>query len=447
MSTTTELHSVEFEQAICGALMTDPHCYPEIEATGLTSGDFRSPSRGVFFDWLVLRITEGLPVEMSIVVEELMSRTDKARFPGWKEVSAMPDRAFSYNAGHYAERLVALSFQRRGLAALATLQGDFARPETPSIDLLARAERTLQSLAGGVGGRSEWTTGNDLATLMWTDIQARIEARKAGAVVGMPWGLEEIDRDNPPMSPGRMYLLAARPGMGKSSLALQILQTAVARGEAVALFNLEMEEDGVGRKLIALATGLPTAPLRDGDLSDADVRRAQGGLAAMSQWPLYLDTTPAQSIERIASKARRLASQLRHTDTPLKLLMVDYAQLIRSEGLNSQDKLAAVSQGLLELGKELQVPVVALAQLNRKCEDRTDKRPHLADLRGSGQWEQDAHAIVFLYREAYYDALCGHNETEFIVAKWRDHETGTQRISWNGSTQRFGVVRPRAVAK
>ena len=235
--------------------------------------------------------------------------------------------------------------------------------------------------------------------------------------------------------------------MGKSSLALQIIQAALARGEAAGVFNLEMEKDGVGRKLIALATGLPTAPLRDGDMSEEDVRRAKRGLAAMSQWPLYLDTTPALTIERIASKARRLASQLRHTDTPLKLLMVDYAQLIRSDGLNTQDKLAAVSQGLLELAKELQIPVLALAQLNRKCEDRTDKRPQLADLRGSGQWEQDAHAIVFLYREGYYDALCGHNDTEFIVAKWRDHQTGTQRITWNGSTQRFGVVRPRAVAQ
>ena len=427
--------------------MTDPHCYPEIETTGLTAADFHSLSQRRLYSWLVERIGAGLPVEMAILVEELMTRTDRAQFPDWRAVASMADEPCSYNAGHYATRLVALGFQRRGRAALASLQADFARPEISPVDLLTRAERTLQGLAGGVGGCSDWTTGNDLATLMWADIQARIEARKAGLVVGMPWGLEEIDRDNPPMSPGRMYLLAARPGMGKSSLALQIIQAALARGEAAGVFNLEMEKDGVGRKLIALATGLPTAPLRDGDMSEEDVRRAKRGLAAMSQWPLYLDTTPALTIERIASKARRLASQLRHTDTPLKLLMVDYAQLIRSDGLNTQDKLAAVSQGLLELAKELQIPVLALAQLNRKCEDRTDKRPQLADLRGSGQWEQDAHAIVFLYREGYYDALCGHNDTEFIVAKWRDHQTGTQRITWNGSTQRFGVVRPRAVAQ
>ena len=167
----------------------------------------------------------------------------------------------------------------------------------------------------------------------------------------------------------------------------------------------------------------------------------------MAEWPLFLDTTPGQSIERIASKARRLASRLRHTDTPLSMLMVDYAQLIRSDGDSTTDRLAAVSQGLLELSKELQVPVVALAQLNRQCEQRMDKRPMLSDLKGSGQFEQDSHAIIFLYRDKYYNPMSEHDDTEVIIGKWRDHKTGTVRVRWQAATQRFGRLTPRMVSR
>ena len=117
--------------------------------------------------------------------------------------------------------------------------------------------------------------------------------------------------------------------------------------------------------------------------------------------------------------------------------MVDYAQLIRSEGRSTEEKQSGVSQGLLALAKELQIPVLALAQLNRDCEKRADKRPQLSDLRGSGQWEQDAHCIAFIFREAYYNPMCGHNTTEMIIAKFRDHKTTTLYLKFTPETQRF----------
>ncbi len=450
------LNPKTFEHRINGILLADPHCLAEIEGTGLVASDFNNPAHGRLYDLLRQRIKTGKSVELYAVMEALGPKANGHQYPGLTEIAQLGDDVSSMFAGDDAREIVEAAFKRRAVRSLADLGEKFRRHGASVHDLLADVERELGRIAGGVGGASTWTTGDDLARLTWADIKARHEARKTGEVIGMPWGILELDRALPdpvtgdemafpPMQPGRMYLVAARPGMGKSSMALQILQATASSGNAVGLFNLEMEKDGVGRKLTALATGLPTGLMRDGIVTEADMRRAHAGCAAMAEWPLFLDTTPGQSIEKICSKARRLSSRLKHTDTPLSMLMIDYAQLIRSEGDSTTDRLAAVSQGLLELSKELQVPIVALAQLNRDCEKRMDKRPQMSDLRGSGQWEQDAHAILFLYRDAYYNPMCGHEDTEVIIAKWRDHRSGTVRVKWNASTQRFGMTAPRAV--
>ena len=452
------LNPTAFERRINGILLIEPDSLAEMEGTGLTAADFHSAAHGRLFGWLRKRIKAGKTVEPYAVIEALADKADGNKYPSLTEIVGLSDDVSSLFVVQDARVIVEASFRRRAARSLTELLDKMKRSDASASDLLADAERTLGKLSGGVGGESSWMTGDDLAALTWADIVARSKARESGEVIGMPWGVDELDNALPdpvsgedmafpPMQPGRMYLIAARPGMGKSSLALQILQATAAAGGAVGLFSLEMEADGVGRKLAALATGLPTGLMRDGLEAEHDLARAHAGCAAMAEWPLFLDTTPGQSIERIASKARRLASRLRHTDTPLSMLMVDYAQLIRSDGDSTTDRLAAVSQGLLELSKELQVPVVALAQLNRQCEQRMDKRPMMSDLRGSGQWEQDAHAILFLYRDAYYNPMSEHTDTEVIIGKWRDHRTGTVRVQWEASTQRFGRLTPRMVSR
>tara|TARA_R110000851_G_scaffold292498_1_gene447034 strand:- start:254 stop:940 length:687 start_codon:yes stop_codon:yes gene_type:complete len=225
--------------------------------------------------------------------------------------------------------------------------------------------------------------------------------------------------------------------MGKSSLACQVLLSAAQRGESTAVYQLEMEADGLGRKLLSLISGVPTAVMRDGTMTGDEWDKTRAALSELSQLPIHLDTKPAQSIDMIASKARRLATRLQREGKPLRLLVIDYAQLIRSEGRSTEERLSGVSQGLLALAKELQVPVLALAQLNRDCEKRADRRPQLSDLRGSGQFEQDAHAILFIYRDAYYNPMCGHNNTEVIIAKFRDSKTRTLYLKFIPETQRF----------
>lgn len=451
-----QLKSTEYECNLLGSLMIDPALLDEVEGTGLKAGDFIDPRRGRLFAWLTARIRAGDPVSMIFAVEEIGRRSDARQYPDLADIARYGDNAETLFVEHVARQIVGLSFKRRGAALLRNLLAQFARSESEPHDLLSTAERALQRLAGGMTGDTSWSTGNDLAELMLADLIARDKAAKSGETVGVPWGVDALDRREldafsrlsrvvPAMEPGRLYMLAARPAMGKSSLVIQVLLGAAQEARSTALFNLEMERDGVGRKLISLLSGVHTAPMRDGTMTDREWAAARHGLAKLSDLPLFLDTTPAQTIEQISSKARRLAARLRNEGRPLQLLAVDYAQLLRCEASSSEQRNAAVSQGLLALGKELGVPVLALAQLNRDCEKRNDKRPQLSDLRGSGQWEQDAHAICFLYRDAYYNPMCGHNETEFIIAKWRDFRTGTIRLDFQPATQRFGLPQPRAV--
>ena len=235
-------------------------------------------------------------------------------------------------------------------------------------------------------------------------LQARKEARDRGEVVGMPWGIDDIDNDPglPTIRRKKLYLVAARPAMGKTSLMLEVVRKQLEAGSPVGVQSLEMEEDSLADKLIGLQADYSTAKLRDGCIDDSDWSDIFAACDAMSQWPIYLDTVPDRTITQVRSRFRQLAARLAHQGTPLGLIVVDYAQLLRADGGNMEERLAEISRGLLAMAKELNVPVIALAQLNRACEQRVNKRPIMSDLRGSGQFEQDANAILFIYRHEVY---------------------------------------------
>ncbi len=442
------LKSKRWECDLLGCLMLEADTLADMQGAGLTAADFTCPRRGRLFAWLAARIDARKPSDMISVVESIALRSDRADFPSLSDVSGYSDDCSPILAAHNAGELVGLSYRRNALQELTALVEAY-RQETEPDGLQAKAEQVLSGLARGTGSASTWTDGDDLARLLYDDLRARQTAHRDGRPLGVAWGIRALDRRErdpdtgrsapvlPAMEKGRLYLMPARPAMGKSSLACQVLLSAAKRGESVGVYNLEMEADGIGRKLLSLLSGVPTAVMRDGSMNADEWSRTRSALSELSTLPIHLDTKPAQSIDMIASKARRLATRLQREGKPLRLLVVDYAQLIRSEGRSTEERQSGVSQGLLALAKELQIPVLALAQLNRDCEKRADKRPQLSDLRGSGQWEQDAHAIMFIFREAYYNPLCGHNTTEVIVAKYRDHHTTTLYLKFTPETQRF----------
>lgn len=228
-------------------------------------------------------------------------------------------------------------------------------------------------------------------------------------------GLSDLDRRLIGWRPGRLYVVAARPGMGKTGFALTTLSAAGATGARCLLFSLEMDRVEVGMRLVAGLTGISAQAIEARALGEEQLARVAGALGVVEQWPLLVSDLPGEHIAAIKGKARRA-----HAESPLDLIVVDYLQLAEADGEGRVQVVGAVVRGLKNLARELRVPVVALAQINRNVEGRASKVPMLSDLRESGEIEQAADSVLFLHRPDYYDAEDSPGVTELIIAKNRN---------------------------
>lgn len=282
-----------------------------------------------------------------------------------------------------------------------------------------------------------------------------------GGVTGFSTGFVELDRRTSGMHKGDLYIVAGRPGMGKTSFVLNLAANVAApklvssgvpgapavekSGDGVAFFSLEMPREQLASRLLASEARVNMANLRSGQVSADDWNKLTEAAARMGRIPLWLDDTPAISLLDLRAKLRRLQAELRrHPDGPkeLGLVAIDYLQLMSGrKGVNSREQeISEISRGLKQLAKEMAVPVIALSQLNRSVETRNtkDKRPQLSDLRESGAIEQDADAIMFIYRDEYYFEDSPHKgQAEVIVAKQRNGPTGTVRVKFTEQYTRF----------
>ncbi|MEL6348452.1 MAG: DnaB-like helicase C-terminal domain-containing protein [Myxococcota bacterium] len=443
-----DLHSVDLEHGLLGDIVeTEGRILAALEDAGLRAGHFYRTGHGRLYSALSDRHRRGLPVDYESIGVWSTTLTDgQADAYGGRETIAQlgryRDRA--HLAVPHALQVIELAQRREARDLGLKIARMAADTQIDAATMLAEVERRTVALSNSRARPSEWTTGPVLARRALTAIQARAKAREAGEALGLSWGVPELADKIPPLRARKLYLLAARPGMGKSSFALGVARSALKAGSSVGIFSLEMDGESIADKLIALEADFPTARLRDGDIGAdwADVRQAAESLAG---WPIYLDDRAGVTIDQIKSRARSLSMECARTGQPLGLLVIDYAQLIEAPGYTGEAAIARVSTGLLMLAKELNVPVLALAQLNRKCEDRANKRPQKSDLRNSGQFEQDAHAILLLYRDHEYNpATADPHDAEVIVDKFRDGRTGIYAVSWDPSTQRFGGPRRQA---
>lgn len=285
--------------------------------------------------------------------------------------------------------------------------------------------------------------------------------QRGGGVTGFSTGFSELDRRTSGMHKGDLYIVAGRPGMGKTSFVLNIAANVAApkyvpsgepgvpprevTGDGVAFFSLEMPREQLASRLLASEARVDMSSLRSGQVSAEDWNKLTEAAARMGRLPLWLDDTPAISILDLRAKIRRLQAELRrHPDGPkeLGLVAIDYLQLMSGrKGVNSREQeISEISRGLKQLAKEMQVPVIALSQLNRSVETRAtkDKRPQLSDLRESGAIEQDADAIMFIYRDEYYfEDSPAKGQAEVIVAKQRNGPTGTVNVRFTQQFTRF----------
>jgi replicative DNA helicase len=434
----TPPHDIAAEQCVLGGMLLSKDAISDVLDV-IKAHDYYRPAHQIVHDVVLDLYGRGEPADPVTVAAELTRNGDIARVGGAPYlhtlIASVPTAA---NAGYYA-RIVRERAILRRLVEVGTriVQLGYAG-DGDADELVDRAEAEIY----GVTDRRVSEDYLPLAEIMPGALD-EIEAigSRGGTLAGVPTGFGDLDALLNGLHPGQMVVIAARPAMGKSALALDIARAAsVKSGLTSVLFSLEMSRNEITMRLLSAEARVPLQAMRTGQLGEDDWTRLARRMSEVVDAPLFIDDSPNMSMVEIRSKCRRLKQ--RHD---LKLVIVDYLQLMSSPKRveNRQQEVSELSRSLKLLAKELQVPVVALAQLNRGPELRSDKRPLLADLRESGSIEQDSDVVILLHREDAYEPESPRaGEADLIVAKHRNGPTATVTVAFQGHYSRFVDMAP-----
>ena len=429
--------SVEAEQAVLGGLMLAPEAYDTV-ADGLNERDFYRRDHQLIFRAIRELAEKSRPFDAVTLGEWFESNGHAELVAGGSYLielaSTTPSAA---NIKAYAEIVRDKSVLRQLIEVGTEIVNDGFQPDgRESSEILAKAEQEVFAIAeAGSQGRTDFTAMNAALSEAFDVLQKRYEA--GGSVTGLPTGYTEFDEMTAGLQPTDLLILAARPAMGKTTLALNMAEHAAIRTKkAVAVFSMEMSASQLALRLISSNGRVNAQRLRSGQLEDEDWSRVTSAIRMLKEAKIFIDDTPGLSPDQLRSKARRLKRE-----HDLGLVVVDYLQLMSVPG-NSENRateISEISRSLKHLAKELNVPVIALSQLNRSLETRADKRPVMADLRESGAIEQDADVIVFIYRDDYYNKENSPDKglAEVIIGKQRNGPTGSIKLRFFGEYTRF----------
>ena len=425
--------NVDAEEAILGALLIDPDAIIRV-ATFLTSEDFYREKHGWIYDTALTLHDRREPIDLLTVCDELEHRQQLDEVGGPAFITALTNAVpTSIHAEHYA-RIVERTATRRRLIDAAGQIAALAYQEADDVDeVVDRAEQVLF-------GVSERRISRELVPIrqVLSKYYDRIEylTLHRGELIGIPTGFQRIDKLLGGLQRSDLVILAARPSVGKTSLALSFAHNAAKKyGQRVAFFSLEMSNEQVVQRLISSETGIDAQRLRRGEIEQDEWGRFMKATNDLAETYFYIDDTPGASALELRTKARRL-----HAEVGIDLMVVDYLQLMRGDyrSENRVQEISSISRALKALARELNVPVLALSQLSRSVEIRSDKRPILSDLRESGALEQDADVVMFIYRdEMYNDNTEWPNIADIMVAKHRNGPTGTVQLYFRKELAQF----------
>ena len=420
-------HSTEAEQSVLGSMLIDARCVPEV-IEALKPEDFYLRTNREIYETIYSMFNFSLTIDPVTVLEKMKVQglaTGKTPEYLMQLMEITPTAA---NVGQYA-RIVR---DRAMLRNLATAAGEIretvlAGVGTPE-EILESAEKKIYALRNGNAGETLQHIG-----VVMVGVFDRLDelSRSGNAFPGLSTGLHDLDKKINGLNKSDLLLIAARPGMGKTSLALNIaLSVAKSSAKTVAFFSLEMSREQLAMRLLSNESFVDNQKLVTGQLSEEDWTKIAIASSALSQTDIRVDDNPSISVAEMNAKCRRLPN--------LGLVLIDYLQLMTSAGTgqtsnnaNRVQVVSDISRALKIMAKELNVPVICLSQLSRANESRTDKRPMLSDLRESGAIEQDADEVLFIYRDDYYHPDTPEkNVAEVIVAKNRHGETGTVKLQW-----------------
>ena len=429
-------HSLEAEQAVLGGLMLSGEAWAKI-ADKLTERDFYRRDHQLMYRAIGELSEKGMPCDAVTLGEWFDAQGLAESVGGTRYVLELANSTPSAaNIVAYAEIVREKSVLRQLIDAGMEITGDGFRPEgRSSQELVESAEQKVFQIAeAGSRGRQGFVPMRSAVKEAFRLLQERYESRSP--ITGLPTGFNDLDYKTAGLQAGDLIIIAARPSMGKTALSLNIAEyAAIKTGKAAAVFSMEMSSSQLAFRLISSLGRINQQHLRTGELADEEWPRVTSAITMLSEAKIFIDDTPSLSPMELSARARRLKRE-----HDLGLSVVEDLQLMQVPGNkeNRATEISEISRSLKALAKELQVPVIALSQLNRSLEQRTDKRPVMADLRESGAIEQDADVIVFIYRDEYYNPDSSEKGlAEIIIGKQRNGPTGTVRLTFLGQYTRF----------
>ncbi|MFI4881555.1 MAG: replicative DNA helicase [Phycisphaerales bacterium JB064] len=449
-------HAPEAEMALLGSVILDPYTLADILPLVSTPEDFYRQSNATVFR-VLKEVYEREPrADLNVVADRLRERNELEAIGGAAYLASLAEAVSTpTNAGMYAKIVQTKSRLRKLIAAANQIvhEAMHAGQDEPeeARQLIDRAEQAIFEIADD----DQSADIQKLEELLRAEFE-RIADRDSGALTGLHTGFVDLDEPLSGLQDGEMIIIAARPSMGKTALALNLAEQIAMGGSTpfapagdervpVGIFSLEMSKSSLVQRLISAYSGVDSHKLRTGGFSQDDlVNRIRPACEALERAPLYIDDSPALSVTALRARARRMKQRF-----GIRCIVIDYLQLLTSPGAGRESRqveVSSISRGIKALARELSVPVICLAQLNRGSEQREGNRPRMSDLRESGSIEQDADVVLLLHREAYYHLSDPAwmeeneervNEAELIIAKQRNGPTGIVKLVWDNHTTRF----------
>ncbi|MFP3467176.1 replicative DNA helicase [Leifsonia sp. SIMBA_070] len=434
----TPPHDLLAEQSALGGMLLSKDAVADVVEV-IRGTDFYIPKHEIIYDAILSLYSHGEPTDVITVTDELTKIGELSRAGGAEYLhtltSLVPTAA---NAGYYANIVGEKALLRRLVEAGTRITQMGYKAEGEVLDLVNNAQAEIYSVTG-TQETEDYVPLTEAVTVAIDEIEAA--KHKDGSMTGVPTGFAELDELTNGLHPGQMVIVAARPALGKSTLALDFARAAAIKHDMPTIFfSLEMGRSEIAMRLLSAEATVPLQNMRKGTVDNRDWTTIAATRGRINDAPLYIDDSPNMTLVEIRAKCRRLKQRV-----GLKMVIIDYLQLMTSGKRveSRQQEVSEFSRALKLLAKELQVPVIALSQLNRGPEQRADKLPALSDLRESGSIEQDADVVVLLHRESAYEKDNPRaGEADLIVAKHRNGPTRTVTVAFQGMYSRFADMAP-----
>lgn len=427
-------HNIEAEQSVLGSMLMDNSTI-SLVSDQLSSDDFYSKQYGIMYETILEVYRDGKMIDFLVLADRLKKKELPPEATEFSAIAELVNNVpTTVNIKEYANIVYEKSVMRKLIRVNEQIANLCYAGKEEFSDILAKAEKDIFAVIQNKS-TSDFVPMETIAKTVLENIERA--SRSTEPITGVPSGFIDLDYMTNGFQPSDFILIAARPSMGKTAFVLNVLQHVASKKKIdCVFFSLEMSKEQLVSRMISMQSGIDASLLRRGNLSDNQWMDLVEGTIEVGNFRITIDETPGISINELRGKCRKLKME-----KDIKLVIIDYLQLMSGSGKRTdgrQQEISEISRNLKAIARELEAPVIALSQLSRASETRTDHRPILSDLRESGAIEQDADLVMFLYRDGYYNKDTDKpNEAEVIIAKQRNGPIGTVKLVWKPETTRF----------